>query len=556
MKNLIVTFAFTLFLAQSTLHAQTVNDARKLYYYEKYRSASELLHGILTNNPKDGLAFYWQVRTLVELKDTNGIHDLFSRVSLENPASPFIKVAKGYLLLENKDTVRARKWFQQAIGYKRKKDPAILLAIAQSNVEANDGNVYYAITLLKDAALKDKNDPEIFITIGDAYRKLLDGSNAFEAYQKALDLDKTNALVYYKMGKIFQAQNNRDMFLSYYRQAIHLDPKIAPVYYQLYYYYYSLDSILAQKNIDLYIANADSDIRIDYLLADWNYVSKNYPNAISEGKTILQAEGTKTKPRIYKLIAYSYYELNDFTNSAFFLNKYFKKDVDSNFSSSDFELMAKVTEKTDDPRKALKWRIKAINREKDISKKVEFINAIADYFQKVKNYSDEAYWLGIAYITKSIPNNVDLFKWGIANFNAKKYKTADSIFTVYQYKYPEQTFGYYWRARSNAAIDTGMQTGIAVPHYAQLITVAVKDTNDSNNRKWLIEAYSYIAAYKANTSKEYAVALGYYDKLLALDPSNIEAIEYKNILQKLLLNQADNKVNGTVAQKAKKKKTL
>ena len=42
-------------------------------------------------------------------------------------------------------------------------------------------------------------------------------------------------------------------------------------------------------------------------------------------------------------------------------------------------------------------------------------------------------------------NNVDIFSWGVADYNAQNYVKADSIFGLYAAKYPDQTFGYYWR---------------------------------------------------------------------------------------------------------------
>jgi tetratricopeptide (TPR) repeat protein len=102
-------------------------------------------------------------------------------------------------------------------------------------------------------------------------------------------------------------------------------------------------------------------------------------------------------------------------------------------------------------------------------------------------------------------------------------------------KYPEQTFGYYCRARSSAGIDTAMTAGLAVPHYTRLVEMLEKDTTaNATNKKWLIEAYVYLAAYKTNTQKDYAAALGYFEKVLALDPDNADVKKYIAILKKNL----------------------
>ena len=110
-----------------------------------------------------------------------------------------------------------------------------------------------------------------------------------------------------------------------------------------------------------------------------------------------------------------------------------------------------------------------------------------------------------------------------------------TVFGKYITEYPDQTFGYYWRARSNTARDSAMEKGYAVPHYQNLIAVAQKDTVVSEtNKKWMIEAYGYLAAYETNTNKNYAVAIQYFEKLLELDPQNTDAQKYIGILRKNL----------------------
>ena len=105
---------------------------------------------------------------------------------------------------------------------------------------------------------------------------------------------------------------------------------------------------------------------------------------------------------------------------------------------------------------------------------------------------------------------------------------------MYTQKYPEQAFGYYWRARSNVAIDTAMAEGLAVPHYQKLIEVLAKDSVNSNYKKWMSEAYGYLAAYEANTQKDYAEAIGYFEKVLNVDPENENARKYITMLEKNL----------------------
>jgi tetratricopeptide (TPR) repeat protein len=198
----------------------------------------------------------------------------------------------------------------------------------------------------------------------------------------------------------------------------------------------------------------------------------------------------------------------------------------------DYETMGEIYDVMGRPDSAARYFVKAGGMEKDSVKRLEYSKKLAGLYKKQKDYASQALWLGRYYQGNARATNLDLFNWGVAHYLAKEYPVADSVFGLYEAKYPEQDFGYYWRARSDAAIDTAMATGMAVPHYLKLIEIDGKDTTNKTNRKHLVESYGYIAAYKANTEKDYAGAIDYFEKLLVLNPENTDAQRYVAILKK------------------------
>jgi len=134
-----------------------------------------------------------------------------------------------------------------------------------------------------------------------------------------------------------------------------------------------------------------------------------------------------------------------------------------------------------------------------------------------------------------------LFNWGLAHYQAGELLEADTVFGQYIEKYPEQSFGYYWRARVNSAIDKEMKDGLAVPYYSKLAEVMQNDTANASYKRWMIESYSYLAAYEANTQKDYREAIEYFGKLLEVDPENEEAKKYIAILEKNLSKETETK---------------
>jgi tetratricopeptide (TPR) repeat protein len=81
-----------------------------------------------------------------------------------------------------------------------------------------------------------------------------------------------------------------------------------------------------------------------------------------------------------------------------------------------------------------------------------------------------------------------------------------------------------------------MAQGLAIPHYQKLVEVIGNKMDDENNKKWLIEAYAYMAAYETNTQKDYAEAVDYFQKLLQVDPENADAKKYISVLEKRMQN--------------------
>jgi len=526
---------FTLVIVSCISFAQSVDKAIHFFHGEKYKSARNVLQQVLTKDSNNANAWYWEVRSLVALNNLSEAKKALDKIPVSILESPIIKVTKGYVLLEQKDTLAAKVFFDEALGSSRKKDPSIQLAEAEVNVDADKGDAHYAIDLLRDAIKKDKKNPILFVVLGDAYRKLGDGSEAYKSYSEAIDLDKSCTLAYYKIGKIYQSQDNKDVFLTYYTNALKSEAGFAPVYYQLYYYYFNKDLMKASAYLNLYVTYADKNIENDYLQVDMLYLTKDFQGAIALGNKIIASEGAASKPRIDKLLAYSYNELNKLTEAQTWLEKYFSHEQDSVFySPTDYALMGKIAEHNGLLEKAAGWYEKAFEKETDKAKQLDDAIKVAAFYKKQNDYLHQAQWLGNVYHLKRGATNLDLFNWGIATYNGKNYGVADSIFAQYSAKYPDQTYGYYWRARSNAAMDTALETGIAIPYYEKLIEVALKDSGNAANKKLLIQAYGYIAACKANKDKQYKEALSYYDKVLVLDPANNNAERYKAVLEKLI----------------------
>ena len=520
-------------MCAGSLFAQSVDQGKKFFYYERYKSAKENFEKILAANPNDINATYWLGQTFIEMKDVEAARALYQKALATNGNAPLLLVGMGHIELIDGKKDEARQRFETAISLTKGKDGGVLNAIGNANVDTKDGDANYVITKLTPYTQEKKfKDAETWMQIGDAYRKLVDGGNAVSSYQKALAIDPTLAAAKHSIARIYLTQKNPDSFLPAYEEAISLDPNYAPSVYDLYVYWYDRDINKAKSYYDKYLTISDPDPANDYDRASILYASRDFMGAINSAKSFISSLGDKADPRYYKLVAYSYDELKDSVNAKDYLEQYFARQKEDAFVPKDYEFRAKLLSKfPGNETEAFASYEKAIAMDTAYESKMELLANAAAFAKANNNRMAEATFLGTLYQTKKTPNNVDLYNWGFANYQAGNYKTADSLFAQYTEKYPNEIFGYLWRARSNQAMDTSMTQGLAVPHYEKLAEMA-RSLDSVKYKGQAVSSYFYLVQYHNDIKKDKEAALRYIDKVLEVDPGNADAIRIRDILNK------------------------
>lgn len=538
MKKIIL---FSIVLAVHTaLLAQSAEQGNQQLYYERNHSAEITFHQVLKTNPDNALAWYDLTKAYLLQGKLNSAKDSLQLAPSSVQQDPYYKVANGAVLLQENNKEEANNYFNDALKETKEKNAGILSAVAAAHILADSGDANYAIELLSKSIKKEKHNAAFYVQLGDAWRKLVNASEAYKAYHKAIEENNKYAIAYHRMGEIFLSQKNTELYLDYFKKAVAADARYAPSLYKLYVYEFNREPAKAMKYYKDYIENADLSIQNEYDMADLFYLTKQYDMAIEKAKQIVDKQGPETKPRIYKLIGYSYAAAGDTTQAISFMQQYFSNEEDSNFISKDYETIAELYASLDgkqdsaDGKKdsAIAYYQKAVQLEKDQAALYRDYEKLADLAKAVKDYPAQAVWLGNYYTGNDKASNLDLFNWGLAHYRAENYIMADSVFGIYAAKYPEQSFGYYWQARSKSQVDTGMKTGLAVPAYQALVEVLQKDTANASYKKWMIEAYGYLAAYAANIEKDYKEAIDYFEQILDIDPENESAKKYVAILEK------------------------
>ena len=220
---------------------------------------------------------------------------------------------RGEVELRQGKTTDARQHFETAISLTKGKDVEVFNAVADANIDAKAGDAAYAIEKLNQAMQTKKfNNVETYILLGDAYRKLIDGGNAVQSYQKALTVDPKYAEAKYKIGKIYLTQNNKEFFLPAFEEAVQMDPAYAPAYYELFYYYYfHWDAAKATDALDKYVANSDPGPEVEYLRTDFLVASGKFQEAKTKAQGLITSLGDKVEPRRDYISEHAYFNRAD-----------------------------------------------------------------------------------------------------------------------------------------------------------------------------------------------------------------------------------------------------
>jgi tetratricopeptide (TPR) repeat protein len=536
-KSAIILFVAALFSLNAM--AQTVQEGVNHLYAQRYQSAKGVFEKLTAANPNNLEAIYWLGQTLIDKDDVAGAKALYSRTLSANGNAPWALVGMGHVNIIEGKAAEARAQFDQAITLSKGKkgnDPLILNAVGRANVQPYSekkrlGDLDYAITKLNEAAQAAPTNPDIFVTLGNAYRKKQIGGEAVVSYRKA----GTYAPAFYRLAMLWSSQRNWELMIENLNSAIAADPRFAPALYELYYY-----ELLRKQNFDAaaalaekYKAVADPSIENEYLTAQTLQVKKDYAGAIASANKIVNGL-PNPNPRVYRLLAYAYLGAKDTanacTNSNLFLSKAHGEDV----ISQDYLLHATACGKGN-PEMIRNDIIIAVKMDSVLSRQMETLNE-ATKEAKANNYKLLEGELGvISYELRQAAGRTmnvgELISFiAVPLYLGGNYVKADSIARVYAAAAPDSIHGYYWSALSLTAMDTTEpQQGLAMADWEKVLTIAEKDTVRFKSQG--IRSATSLAVFTYNVKADKAAALAYVNRGLAFESTNANLLNIQKALQ-------------------------
>lgn len=550
MRKLVFMFIGVVFVATGLIAQAPVSqlsEGVKLLNYEKNKSALIFFKDALDKNPVDGETIFWYGQALLA-QNYNGIPTPESikktkevyQVAMQSKGNdPWLLIGMSHIqLLEGADNNAVKQNLEVAITtslntkgkYKGKPNQDIINAIGRvfAELPIRIGDHHYAVDKLKETiSAYDIVSPSLYLNLGINYLKLGGeyGGEAVTAFQNAINGDPKNAYALYRIGKIYQTQNNKESIEEYYKKSIDADQAIAPVYFALYDFYKDKNSSLAKSNLDLFLTHADKDPLFEYYSADYLYRSGQFDQSLEKAKAMEAAGNLTVFPTLAILLAKNYDHKGDSVLAKSYIEPYINNTPTDKIVSTDYELAIKILSRFSGNQTALATLLeKAVAADTSKDNKLKYYKLGADMFEKATMYSEALKWYTNLITLKGSKAEFDYYKLASLALNAKNGQATMEVAKQYIAAFPEKAQGYNFNTKGAALIDTANNQGIlfeAVNFQNQFL---LKDS--VKYKQALVNNYYTLIGYY-NETKGYDNAVLMCDKVLELVPNDPTTIQAK-----------------------------
>ena len=422
---------------------------------------------------------------------------------------------------------------------------------------------------------KNKKNVDLLLAIGNAY---FDAGKLVEAQQYADLAQKANgksALASVLEGNIAAEKKEAGLASQKYEEAIYFDPHCTEAYLKYADIYQGANPALAVEKLKQLQAIEPNNPAIDKKIAEIYYMKNDFakaaeayshfatgPNGTEEDlvkysfalflnhdfeKSLEVANiGLQKNARhaaFNRLAMYNYTDLKRYDEALKAADAFFKGAEKADFSYLDYMYYGHLLEELKQYPEAIAQYQKAIDLDstktdlyKNISSAYEMGN---DYVQAIEAYkkyiaslpqekqtNDLQFQLGKLYYGEGTqPDSMKVSK----EARKQALMAADTIFMVTAREIPDSYLGNFWRARTNSALDPDTKLGLAKTYYEDVANLLVTK-NDPRFNPVLIECYSYLGYYyllaienpalKAEAKENKEKSIEYWNKILAIDPSN------------------------------------
>ena len=550
-----VAFALTGLNAQAPV--SPLNEGLKLMRYEKNKSALAYFKDAYDKNAKDPETIFWYGQAILaqngsgapEKAFVQSTKELYKKAADELGNNAWILVGTAHVqLLEagvSADLNAIKQTLEVAITttlntkgkFKGKPSQEIVNAIGyiHSEVPSNVGDHQYAIDKIKETISAYEGMPvlpSLYVNLGINYLKLggENGGEAVTAFLEAVSRDPQNAYPYYRIGKVYQSQNNVESFDEYFKKSLEADAKFAPTYFALYQYYADKNTEIAKQNLDLFLQNADKDPALDIFNADYLFRAGQYDASLAKAKELEASIGVAALPRLGVLLAYNYDRKGDSVQAKSYIEQFINTSAADKVLNTDYELAVKVLSKFQGNEAVLAGILeKAITADTVKTNRLKYYKLGADMFEKSNMYVDALKWNTNYFNLRAIKDEVYYYKLSSVSLNAKDGLATSEIAKQYIAAFPDRPNGYSFYVKGAKLIDTANNMGIVFQAVSLQNEYLLKDP--VKYKQALVNNYYAMMGY-FNETKDLEKAIGMCDKVLELMPGEAQTMKIKESLTK------------------------
>lgn len=523
--------AALLFMASISTFAQSP-EIRKAYQYLEKEQPSKVMPALqkaVGDNPENQ---YYLGLGHILTGDLDKAMEIFEKGIANDRKDPLPVAGKGHVKILQKKHAEGKALLAEAADMNRKKTAAQWKAIGRAYL-SDTKFLLDAISALENAKQLDNGDPVTHVLLGDAYLLQNDGGKSVSSYERAVSADPNWATPLYKIAKVYQRSNNKEIVMNNLNRAVEVDPQYAPAWMELGEVYYKEKK--ASKAVDAYekyLSISENPGDAKYQLGFFYMMDKNYQKATEIFGEVLKDRNAS--PTALKFYAFALMEQGKDEEAEKILSQFFQTAEPKDIKASDYATYGKLLLKLKKDSLANDVFVKGIELDTAFQEmEIRELHAKTYYDRKKYDKAVEAYEDLIEAKKKAEmpPSAYDMFYLGHANYVNGDYIEADSAFTKLSEMQPNSTLGFLYAAKARAQHDSTGTSGVAIPMYEKFVEIALEDPE--KNKKELIDAYDYLGQFALHKSNDLTAATSYFRKILELDPANQRAKDFMDAVRQM-----------------------
>lgn len=553
--NKLKIFSFLLVITASISTAQEIEPVKKAIDGEQYEKAKSMLKTLIKSKPENGKFSF----LLGNIYLKQGIEDsakiAFQKGLTGSDGAKMNYIGLGQIDLNTNNVSSAESNFALATKDIKKKDIEQYIYIAKAYMNADKPDYNKALVYLNKAKEINPMDASLQLAFGDAYYGSKNQNESYAAYRNAFNTDNSLIRAKMQLGVLLKGAKAYNEAVKSYDNVIATDPNYGPVYRELaetYYYWGSNEPKKFNEYIQKALAYYEKYMSLtDYSLtsrmrqADFLILAKDYKALEVVANKMKELDNVN--PRILRYLGYSAYEngnidvaiksLQDFMSNP--SNKIIARDYmylglaklkKANNTETNTVDTSIFDAGVADIKKSVEMEITMTNDLSEIGKKFyeqkKFKEAAVIYEIAVTNPDSKNFLLDNFYLGNSI--YFSNTQKDVVKVDSVALQKADAAFGRVIEASPTTQDAYIFRARTNRLLENDEMMAKYYEEYLRVVTEKGPEEVAKNKNKF-IESYNLIAANYANFDK--AKAKEYFNKTLALDPTNQYALESLKVLK-------------------------